>query len=113
MFRDRPILRLFIVNWALGIALGWVFAAAVLWADIGGLRSLIMASDIAIPALALLFGGFSITCGGVVCASAIMRLPQQDEGTGSGVVQAANPVPVLAMARTRRQKYITGLKTSP
>lgn len=102
MFRDRPILRLFLVNWALGIALGWVFAAAVLWADIGGLRTLIMASDIAIPALALLFGGFSITCGGVVCASAIMRVPLQDNDKGAGLAQAADPVPVLVAARMRR-----------
>ena len=102
MSHSRPILRLFIVNWLLGIGLGWIFAAGLLWADIGGLRSLIMASDLPVPALLLLFGGFSITCGGVVCASAIMRmLPDQTQG-GSGLTEAADPLPVLVAAKTRR-----------
>lgn len=98
---DRSIVRLLVVNWALGIVLGCSFAAALLIGDVGGLRSMIFSSDIAWPAVALLFGGFSITCGGVVCASAVMRLPKEEHRDGTGLAVAAEPVPVY-VAKTRQ-----------
>ena len=101
MMTNRPILRLFLINWAIGIAMGCGFAAGLLWADIGHLRSLILASDMVVPALLLLFGGFSITCGGVVCGSAIMRMAREDDGQGGGLATAADPVPVRIARQSR------------
>lgn len=72
MIRDGRVLRLLVTNWVAGVVLGCAFALALLMFDVGGLASLIRSSDSAPAAIALLFGGFSITCGGVVCASAVM-----------------------------------------
>ncbi|MCA0422980.1 MAG: hypothetical protein LCH61_06595 [Proteobacteria bacterium] len=102
---EKSIVRLLVVNWALGITLGVLFAAGILAVDIGGLRSMIFRSDLAIPALALLFGGFAITCGGVVCASAVMRLPHEDRTSGTGLAEAAEPVPVPVRPLNRRSSY--------
>lgn len=92
MRHNRDVLRLFFVNWTLGALLGLAFAGGMLWFDVGGLFSLIKRSDMVVPAIALLFGGFAITCGGVVCASAIMRLPREDEPPAGGMRIEAEPV---------------------
>lgn len=96
-----PVLRLFIINWALGVALGCAFAGAFLAFDIGGMYSLIKRSELFVPALALLFGGFSITCGGVVCASAIMRVTHEtdDDHCQPGLGADLVPVPVAVRRR--------------
>lgn len=99
MRHNSDVLRLFFINWTLGILLGFSFAAAFLYFDIGGLYSLIARSDMVVPATALLFGGFAITCGGVVCASAIMRMPREDEPPAGGMRVEAVLVPV----RVRQQ----------
>lgn len=98
--KDRRVLRLFIVNWVAGALLGCAFAAGLLLADLGGLRSLILRSDIALPALFLLFGGFAVTCGSVLCGSAVMRLgARDDEGRhGGGVAPSLQPVAVVVRA---------------
>ena len=95
-----PVLRLFFVNWSLGMALGFAFAAGILWFDLAGIHSLIRRSDIAVPAMLLLFGGFGFTFGGVVCGSAIMRLPRDEEPDRlSGPPVHADLVPAPVRAR--------------
>ena len=101
MRHNSDVLRLFFVNWTLGILLGFAFAAGILIFDVGGLFSLIKRSEVVVPAVALLFGGFAITCGGVVCASAIMRLPREDEPPSGGMRLEAEPVLARAPARGR------------
>lgn len=99
MSPSRPILRLFVINWALGILLGCAFATATLVFDVSGIGSLIARSDMAIAAVLLLYVGFSVTCGGVVCASAVMRMARDDDHPASGAVECAEPVPVRVGAR--------------
>ncbi|HRK24592.1 MAG TPA: hypothetical protein PLQ11_06535 [Beijerinckiaceae bacterium] len=99
MSSHRPMLRMMFTNWALGIALGLGFAALMLAFDIGGLWSLIQRSDSGWIAAALLAGGFSVTCGGVVCASAIMRMPREEDDPTPGLPELAEPA--LAQARRR------------
>ncbi len=72
IMQDGRVLRLFIINWLVGALMGVAFALALLVFDIGGIGSLLDRSDAFWPGLALLVGGFAITCGGVVCASAVM-----------------------------------------
>lgn len=97
-----PVLRLFFVNWTLGVLLGLAFAGAILWFDVAGMFSLIRRSDMAVAATALLFSGFAFTCGGVVCASAIMRLPREEEPKHpAGPPLPAGLVPVRLQARRR------------
>ena len=76
-----PFVRFMIFNWLLGMAAGLVCAGIALALDIGGLRSLLWASDMLVTGLVLLFGGFAFTLGGVVCATAVMTLkPAEEEG---------------------------------
>ncbi len=104
--KRNHLVRLMVSNWALGWGVGFACAAAVLISNIGGIRVLLLKSDIMLQALALLFGGFGLFFGGVVCATAVMLLPAEEEkqaGPGGG-----RPAPVLlpayAMARIRRSR---------
>ena len=79
------LVRLMIANWAFGWAIGFVGAAAVLALEHGRHSR----SDDSSPtscgkALALLFGGFGFTFGGVVCATAVMLLPIDETECRSG-----------------------------
>ena len=83
--RDR-VVRLMITNWILGAAVGVIGAALMLWLDVAGLRRLLFRADhVTWEGLVLLFGGFAITFGGVVCASAVMGASNgHDEPHSSG-----------------------------
>ena len=52
---------------------------AVLASNMAGIRDLMLRSDIMLQGLALLFGGFGMIFGGVVCATAVMLLPMEEE----------------------------------
>jgi hypothetical protein len=70
-----PVVRLIVVNWALGAILGVVMAGAILLLDVADLRTLLERSDSEWAGALLLFAGFAITFGGVVSASAAMFCP--------------------------------------
>ncbi|MGO9390469.1 hypothetical protein [Rhodoblastus sp.] len=100
---SNRLVRLMIANWAFGGVVGLACAAAVLVSNVGGIRVLMLKSDLMLAGLALLFGGFALFFGGVVCATAIMLLPTVEEKeTGRGGGRAA-PVllPAYALARVR------------
>ena len=108
-----PLVRMMLLNWASGIAVGVVCAAIVLADDLAGLRSLMIRSNFLWQGLALLFGGFAITFGGVVCATAIMTLPTEEAppprgGHGQRVLAwllhhaVARPAPVPVPVAVKR-----------
>jgi hypothetical protein len=99
---DRdPLIRMIVLNWIVGAFMGIAFAAVLLAADVAQMRSLIMGTSVSIPALALLFGGFAITFGGVIAATAVMLANEDDDGDdGHGF--RLEPAPVRATARRRR-----------
>ena len=96
-----PLVRMLIVNWIMGACMGVAFAAVLLAADIAGMRSLIMGTDLAVPALALLFGGFAITFGGVIAATAIMLMRDDDDSDGG---HGFHLRPALAPVRVRARR---------
>ena len=75
-----PVVRMIVVNWAIGALVGVLAASAVLFFDIGQLRTLLDRSDIEWAGVLLLFAGFAITFGGVVSASAVMFQHARDGG---------------------------------
>jgi len=86
-----PVVRLMILHWILGAALGMICAGIILWLDIAGLRSLLFRADhIMWEGVALLLGGFAITFGGVVCASAVMSVSKNDDGPDGGLPAVAD-----------------------
>jgi hypothetical protein len=96
-----PLVRMLIINWIVGACVGVAFAALLLAADIASIRALIMGTSVSIPALALLFGGFAITFGGVVAATAVMLMHDSDDDHRGGHGYALKPVPVRAQGRRR------------
>lgn len=78
----NKVARYMIVHWLLGIGTGFFCAGMLLLINPIGFRTLLLRSDAAIPALILLFGGFAVTFGGVVCAAAVM-FPREDEDRGT------------------------------
>lgn len=68
----------------IGVGFGALFATGALWFDVAGLGSLIMASNDRVVALSLLYGGFAVTFGSVVCGTAIMMISDADEFSGRG-----------------------------
>jgi hypothetical protein len=99
------LVRLMISNWMLGWAVGFACAALVLGSNVAGIRDLMLRSDMMVQGLALLFGGFGMFFGGVVCATAVMLLPAEEESESDGGGFAA-PVllPAYALARVRASR---------
>ena len=102
---EQSLVRLLVWNALAGAALGCVFAAFLLYMDVGGIGTLLARSESPLPALFLLFGGFAVTFGSAVCGTAIMSLPSddQDDGPGGGHREderepelALIPIPVRA-----------------
>lgn len=75
-----PVVRMIVVHWGIGMALGAVTAALILAFDIAHLWTLLERSDIEWAGALLLFIGFGVTFGGVVSATAVMFNPQRDKG---------------------------------
>ena len=101
--RPNHLVRLMITNWAFGWGVGAVCAVAVLVSNVGGIRELMMKSDLMVQGLALLFVGFGVLFGGVVCATAVMLLPTGEETDSDRGGGKAAPVflPAYALARIR------------
>lgn len=74
-----PVVRMIVVHWGLGMALGAVTAALVLLFDIAHLWTLLRRSDVEWAGALLLFLGFGVTFGGVVSATAVMFGPTREE----------------------------------
>lgn len=81
--RSNPVIRTVIVHWIIGAGTGVFCAGLLLALDPLGFRSLLFRSDALVPGLALLFGGFATTFGGLVSAAAVM-FPDFEEKTGAG-----------------------------
>ncbi len=73
------LVRFMFRNAAIGIAAGWIFLGMLLWADVGGLYSLIAHSRLGHVALFLLFGGFAVTFGAAGVSSAVLLGHEFDE----------------------------------
>lgn len=80
---DR-LVRMMIVNWLSGMAVGVVCAALALIFDIAGLRTLLSNSDVAFLGAAMLIAACAFSFGGIVCATAVMRVSDEDEPPRGG-----------------------------
>ncbi len=66
------LVRFVLRNIALGVGVGWAFLGGILYADMGGLYSMIVHSSYGPAALFLLMGGFAVTFGPAAVASAVL-----------------------------------------
>jgi hypothetical protein len=103
--KPNRLVRLMIANWALGWAVGLVCAIALLVSNVAGFRDILFHSELMWQGLALLIGGFGVTFGSVVCATAIMLLPAEEEtdhDRGGMAMPVLLPAYVMARARSSR-----------
>jgi hypothetical protein len=69
----NPLLRFLLGHLLQGLVGALIFTAMVLASDLGGLRTLMLASTDGLLALGLLVFGLSVTFGGVAMGVAVMR----------------------------------------
>jgi len=105
IWKNLPRLVRFILrNIALGVGIGWVFLAAILWSDMGGLYTLIRHASNGFIPLYLLFGGFAVTFGPAAVATAVLlghefRDDDDMDKASKAPVTRLTPAPARAGAR--------------
>ncbi|MBR0679298.1 hypothetical protein GXW74_02270 [Roseomonas eburnea] len=100
--RIPPAVRFMIMHGLVGFGLSAAFVAAVLWADPGGVGSLILRVGGA-PVVAMLWFFTGLTFGSVQIGTAVMLQDGNDRpGGGRRLRLPAAPVPVRVEARARR-----------
>lgn len=91
------LVRLYIVNVAIGFGLSAGFLAALVALDVAGLRHLILGSDMGLLAALMIFVFQGVVFAGVQFAIAVMRLAEDDDDTPRGGLRAELiPIPVKA-----------------
>lgn len=90
------LIKLYILNVAIGFALSAAFVALLLWTNSAGLRDLIMADRMGWLALIVLWVLNGIVFAGVQFAIAIMRMAGRDDagGTGCKIPHRMTPAPI-------------------
>lgn len=73
---DRRLLVHLAKNGLMGIAMGWLLLAALIYANVGNLRFLLLDADVEITAILLLAAGFAVTFGSLAMGTAVFLLPR-------------------------------------
>ena len=85
-----------------GAVAGWLTAAALLASDVGGIRTLVLASDLFPVPLIMLLASFGLTFASVAMGAAIMSLgrvaPRGSAADRSGGSQGRQSAPVTTPA---------------
>jgi len=68
-----------IVNWVGGMAVGVVCASILLLFDVADIRTLLWQSDMPVAGTLMLLAAFAFTFGGIVAATAVMRMGDDDD----------------------------------
>jgi len=94
--------RFMIMHGLVGFGLSALFVAAVLWADPGGVGSLILKHG-GIPVVAMLWFFSGLTFGGVQIGAAIMLHDDREDPSG-GHRQRLQPIPVPVTVPVRARR---------
>lgn len=99
------LIRLYIINVAIGFALSAAFLAMLVGFNLGNLRHLILETDMGFVAAAMIFVANGIIFAGVQFGIAVMRLARDDDDTPrGGLRQHAVLVPVKVAQRSAIHK---------
>jgi hypothetical protein len=99
------LIKLYIVNVAIGFALSALFLGMLLAFDLGGLRHLILETPSGWIAAMMIFMGNGIVFAGVQFAIAVMGMAEKDQGPRGGLrAPALVPVKVEARAIVKGQR---------
>lgn len=75
---STPLVRFLLRHCAGGVFAGWVTLGGLIGTDVGGLRTLILASDLGVIAAIMLLIGFAVTFGSAAMGAAVMGLGRDD-----------------------------------
>lgn len=95
------LVRLYIVNVAIGFGLSVVFLGGILWMDVGGLRHLILDTPLGYVAGAMMIVANGIIFAGAQFAIAVMRLAEPEDRGPRGGTRAPTLIPVRVEATAR------------
>lgn len=96
------LIKLYIVNVAIGFGLAALFVGLVLALDLAGLRHLVLQTEMGWLAGLMLFVSTGIVFAGVQFGIAVMALAEDDHGPRGGL-RAPTLVPVKVEARATRR----------
>ncbi len=74
------LIRFVIVNSLIGVLIGWLVAAGLIWFNVGGFGELVMHSSQRAAALFILGMSFGVTFGFAFLATALILLPRDKDG---------------------------------
>lgn len=97
------LIRLYIVNVAIGFALAVVFVAGLVWMDVAGLRHLILESSVGWVAALMLVMFNGVVFAGVQFAIAVMRMADPDDTPRGGKRQEMVLAPVRVTAQPKNR----------
>ncbi len=102
MTRDgREILHFFIRHAAFGFGLSAVFVTALIWTDVGQLRTLFAASPVGWFAAGLLYFFTGLTFASVQMGMAVMQMGRREDRPPRRPARPPVPIPVAAAARRK------------
>lgn len=101
------LIRLYIINVAIGFALAGAFVALLVWADVAHLRHLVLESEKGWLAAAMMVLANGVVFAGVQFGIAVMRMAEDDSGPKGGKRRRVGPMvgdlqPLRAVVRARR-----------
>ena len=99
------LIRLYIVNVAIGFALAVAFVAGLVWLDVAGLQHLILHTPMGWVAALMMVMMNGVVFGGVQFAIAVMRMAETSDTPPGGTRVWLIPVPVRAAAQLRRAPF--------
>ncbi len=82
--QDLRLLRFLGINMAIGTGAGWAFLAALLWFDIGGLGTLVLAASDKYLAIAMMMIAIMITWGSLAMGTALFIIPKDPRNVAGG-----------------------------
>jgi len=82
--QDLRLLRFLAINMAIGTVAGWAFLAALLWFDVGGLSTLVLAASDKYLAIAMMMIAIMITWGSLAMGTALFMIPKDPRDMAGG-----------------------------
>ncbi len=101
---DWRLVRFLLTHLFIGTVSGWIFVAALIWFDIGGLGALVRESSVGPMAVVMLMVVMMITWGAGSMGTAVFLLPREEKDDDKG-----KPIPLFplrlqpAPAKARRR----------
>lgn len=106
------LIRLYIVNVAIGFAISAAFLAMLVGLDVAGFRHLILGTEMGYVAGAMFFVANGIIFAGVQFGIAVMRLAEDDDTPRGGTRQHNVPAPVR-VAQNSEHRSRPGMGRTP